>query len=192
METLRPALSALLSALESLPLWVVIAAAAVALLAAALAACLTAISVAQGRILRAQSATVRAYRAKLGKIPVLVMSLRDHLYVPDEVFKVVVGLYADAVMREFEDPYALLESSGRIQHEIQFIMTVANKHHKVNLDGNFLYVRDFLIQYETELKAAVRELAAATNRRNRVYRWKNLLVLGLALPPYSALPEIAT
>lgn len=118
------------------------------------------------------------------------MSLRDHLYVPDEVFKVAIALYSDAVLRDYEDPYSLLEANSRIQHEIQFILQVANKHHKVNLDGNFLYVRDFLIQYETELRTALRDLAAATAIRNKMVQWKNYFLMGLPFPPYTQIPEI--
>lgn len=191
-EKTKPALAALLEALVNVPVWAAVAAVIVAALAFGSAVCLARLSAASARIDRSLAAARSAFRSKLGKIPALVMALRDHLYVPDEVFKTAVALYSDAVLRDLDDPYSLLEANGRIHHEIQFIFTVANKHHKVNLDGNFLYVRDFLIEHEAELKAAVRELAAATLLRNRMYRWKNLLLAGLPFPPYSPLPEIGS
>ena len=184
-------LAAFLDFVQGLSAWQLALAGAVAVLCAAAAACLAGIALAESRVRRAQGDALRAFRQKLGKVPALVMALRDHLYVPDEVFKVMVALYADAVLREFQDPYSLMEANARVQHEVQFIMTVANKHHKVNLDGNFLYVRDFLIRHETELRACAREMARAAAQRNRLWRWKNRLLAGLPFPPYAAMPEIA-
>ncbi len=139
---------------------------------------------------RAGMAALAVFRRKLGKVPALTMALRDYLSLPDEVLRPLEEAYARNVLRNFADPYSLAEANGDVSHEISFVMRAANRHHKVNLDARFLYLRDFIVRYESELAAAFREVGAAVARRNRLVRLKNRTLVGLPFPPHSQLPDM--
>ena len=104
------------------------------------------------RMSHLQKEIVELFHDKINKLPILVESLRTHIYAEDKVFSELIVLHERVVLEDYTNVYDLIEANARIHEKIALVMKVASKNYNTNLVGGFLYARDFILFYETNMK----------------------------------------
>lgn len=75
-----------------------------------------------------------------------------------------------------------LELESKIHHEINFIFQVCNKNPKLIKDGNFLYIRDIIMDKSSAISKDIKKYRKAIGIYNRSVKYKNYSVIWLLLP----------
>jgi len=133
------------------------------------------------RIRRREGKIIELYREKTDKIPALVEIMRKHTAF-DDIFIELIHLHKIAIISNVTSVYDLLESNDRIHREFLFLMKVSMKISGLHKDGNFLYVRDFIMFYESNITKEIRSLNLDIERYNALRSKKNLTIVGILFP----------
>lgn len=76
----------------------------------------------------------------------------------------------------------IIELESHIHHEINFIFKVCNKHPKLLKNGNFIYIRETIIQRSHKLWEMIQLYKTMTEKYNFLIHIKNYSLIGLLLP----------
>lgn len=76
----------------------------------------------------------------------------------------------------------MLENNSRIHREFLFLMKVSVHIRNLYRNGNFLYIRDFIIFYENTISKELLFLNSDIERYNRLLQKKDLTIIGLFFP----------
>lgn len=99
-----------------------------------------------------------------------------------DIFLEIIQLHKVAIISNISSIYDLLENNGRIHREFLFLMKVSARMQGLNKDGNFLYIRDFIIFYENTLAREMLFLNSDIDRYNQLLQKKDLTIIGLFFP----------
>ena len=121
---------------------------------------------------------IRRYFQKINKIPALVEIMKKYTPFTD-IFSELIVLHKKAFLLSSESIYDILEGNHRIFREILFLMKLSNKIRNLQRDGNFLYLRDFVIFYENELKKEIRDFNMLMQGYNKAIELRRLTIIGL-------------
>lgn len=124
---------------------------------------------------------ITIFLSKTAKIPALIEVMRD--FVADEkVFDSLTKLHSDAMIRRFESIYALLEHNARIHNDFLFLMKLSVQIPELQTNEAFIYIREFIITHEREIKNQFSAYNSAVSSYNKFLSVKNLTIIGLILP----------
>jgi hypothetical protein len=104
------------------------------------------------QISREESSVISVFLAKISKIPALIEVMRPYVADP-HAFDSIISLHSEAMIRRYETLYDLLEQSARIEHEFSFLMKLSMQIPQLQRDEYFLYIRDFIMQYERNMRS---------------------------------------
>ncbi len=121
------------------------------------------------------------YEDKINKIPALIEIMSKYTSYTD-IFIEIIHLHKIAIISRTNSIYDLLENNGRIHREFLFLMKVSAHIWQLHKDGNFLYIRDFIIFYESTINKELLYLDSDIIAYNRVVQRKNLTLIGLVFP----------
>jgi hypothetical protein len=85
----------------------------------------------------------------------------------------MIRLHRAAIVSRTESVYDFLELNSRIQREFSFLMKVSAKIQDLHRDGNFLYIRDFLMFYEMNMTRMIESYNRSVTDYNRLIVYKN-------------------
>lgn len=118
---------------------------------------------------------------KVSKIPSLIEVMRP--FVADQsAFNSLISLHSQAMMNRYETIYVLLEHNARIQSEFSFLMKLSMQIPDLQKHPEFVYIRDFIIQYERKIKENFAAYNVNAAKWNRFIAIKNLTIIGMILP----------
>jgi hypothetical protein len=104
-------------------------------------------------------------------------------YVADpEAFAPIIMLHSETMIHRYDTLYDLLEQNARIEHEFAFLMRLSMQIPQLQKDEYFLYIRDFIIRYERDMRSRFSWVNTAVRHWNRFILIKNMSVIGLLLP----------
>jgi hypothetical protein len=130
-----------------------------------------------GKILtRQEGAVIVVFLAKISKIPALIEVMRPYVADP-EAFSSIITLHSEAMIRRYDTLYDLLEQNARIEHEFSFLMKLSMQIPRLQKDEYFLYIRDFIIQYERDMRSHFSGVNTAVSHWNRFIMIKNMSVI---------------
>lgn len=119
--------------------------------------------------------------AKIAKIPAIIEVMRP--FVADEsAFDAIVWLHSESMVHRYETIYDLLEHNAHIEHEFLFLMKLSMQIPSLQKDEYFLYIRNFIIQYERDMHTRFILFNAAVRSWNRFIHIKNMTGIGYILP----------
>lgn len=132
-------------------------------------------------IRRIEQKIISLHKEKIDKIPAFVEIMSKHTGYKD-IFLEITALHRTAIISSVSNIYDILENGGRIHREFMFLMKVSTKIRDLNRDGNFLYVRDFIIFYENTIAKELLFLNSDILRYNELIRKKDRTIVGLLFP----------
>lgn len=121
----------------------------------------------ESRIASDEERVIARYRDKINKIPALVEIMRKYTAY-DDIFLEIIHLHKIATISNVTSIYDLLESNSRIHREFLFLMRVSMKISDLHRDGNFLYIRDFIMFYENALTKEIESVNLDIVHYNRL------------------------
>ncbi len=124
---------------------------------------------------------ISLYKEKIDKVPAFVEIMSkntDH----KDIFLEVIHLHKIAIISNILSIYDLLENNSRIHREFLFLMKVSVRLRDLNKNGNFLYIRDFIVFYENTISRELLFLNMDIERYNRLLQKKDLTLVGLFFP----------
>lgn len=111
-------------------------------------------------------------------------------YVADEsAFNAIIELHSQSMIHRYETIYDLLEHNAHIEHEFLFLMKLSMQIPSLQKDEYFLYIRDFIIGYERDMRTRFALFNTAVTNWNRFIYIKNITWIGYILP-WSAQPAL--
>lgn len=124
---------------------------------------------------------IALYKEKIDKVPAFIEIMSKHTTHKD-IFLELTHLHKIAIISNISSIYDLLENNGRIHREFLFLMKVSARVQGLHKNGNFLYIRDFIIFYENTISKELLFLNSDIERYNELLHKKNLTIIGLLFP----------
>lgn len=130
---------------------------------------------------RREQKIISLYKEKIDKIPAFVEIISKHTAYKD-IFLELIHLHKIAIISNAGSIYDILENNIRIHREFLFLMKVSARIRDLNKNGNFLYIRDFIIFYENTISKEILFLDSDIERYNQLLQKKDLTIVGLLFP----------
>jgi hypothetical protein len=130
---------------------------------------------------REEQKIVSLFLEKTSKIPAIIEVMRPTV-VDVSAFQAITELHSEAMIRRYRALHDLLEHNMRIEHEFSFLMKLSMQIPKLQKDKYFVYMRDFIITYERDMKKNFIHVNSAITRWNRFIAIKNVTIIGMILP----------
>jgi hypothetical protein len=124
---------------------------------------------------------VSLFLEKTSKIPAIIEVMRPSV-ADASAFDAITELHSQAMIHRYETLYDLLEHNARIEHEFSFLMKLSMQIPKLQKDKYFVYIRDFIMRYERDMRKNFTHVNAAITIWNRFITIKNATVIGLLFP----------
>lgn len=133
------------------------------------------------KVKKIENKIIGIFLLKASKIPGLIEVMRP--FVADEnIFENLKNIHSAVMIRDFESIYILLEHNARIHEQFAFLMKLGAQIPTLLTNSQFIYIRDFIMQYEKDMKADFAEYNAAATAWNTFVTVKNATIIGLILP----------
>ncbi len=118
---------------------------------------------------------------KVGKIPALIEVMRPYVD-KKEAFRHIIHLHTEAMIQEYSSLYDILWLNAKIQNDFLFLMQLSVHIPRLQKDEYFVYIRDFIIEYEKTMHARFSELNTFLRYWNTFVKIKNMTGIWLLLP----------
>ncbi|MBS9784379.1 LemA family protein [Candidatus Gracilibacteria bacterium] len=135
----------------------------------------------RARLRRPEQKIIDIFLAKVAKIPSLIEVMRAEV-VDEKAFDVITKLHSGAMIYKYDSIYSLLENNKKIHDEFGFLMKLSMQIPSLQKNELFVYIRDFIIKYERNMKKDFSAYNSAVNTWNTFVKIKNFTILGLILP----------
>lgn len=99
-----------------------------------------------------------------------------------EAFDPLIHLHTGIMIEEVRSIYDLLEHNARMQKEFLFLMQLSTQVPELQKHEYFLYIRDFIIEYERRMRSQYVQINRGTHAWNTFIRYKNYTIIGYLLP----------
>lgn len=110
-------------------------------------------------------------------------------YVADpSAFDTITELHSRSMVQRYDTIYDLLEHNARIEHEFLFLMQLSMRIPELQKNEQFLYMRDFIIQYERDIRGLFSSVNQVIAHWNQFIHIKNMTIVGLILPGRTQMP----
>ncbi len=130
---------------------------------------------------RREQKIISLYKEKIDKIPAFIETMAKYTSYKD-IFLELIQLHKIAIISHIGSIYDILENNSRIHREFLFLMKVSIQMQDLNKNGNFLYIRDFIIFYENTISKELLFLNGDIEKYNDVLRKKDFTIIGLLFP----------
>jgi hypothetical protein len=135
----------------------------------------------EDRLRTEEGAVIALFLAKISKIPALIEVMRPSV-ANATAFDAIVALHSEAMIRRYDALYDLLEQNARIEHEFSFLMRLSMQIPTLQKAEYFLYIRDFIMQYERDMRSHFTRVNTAILHWNRFILIKKMTGIGWILP----------
>lgn len=128
-----------------------------------------------------ESILIDLFLGKIGKIPALIEVMRPYID-REESFDHIIRLHTQAMIQEFRTLYDILGLNAKIQNDFLFLMELSMHTKSVQKDEYFVYIRDFIIEYERLMRSHFASVNRAISYWNLFVKIKNMTGIGFFLP----------
>lgn len=139
------------------------------------------ISLAIKRIKHKENEIIELFLSKINKVPSLVEIMKKYTNHPD-IFEDTIYIHKLGIIYNIQSVYDLLETNFRLDREFQFLMNLSAKIKELHKDGNFLYIRNYIIFYKNNIDKRFKEINVDFEKYNRLVKLKNISILWLLIP----------
>ncbi len=127
---------------------------------------------------------IALFRSRTDTIPSIYEISKPFLTKHEEIFKESLRLKKTefSLLENSDKIINLIETEWLIHHEINFIFKVCNKHPGLLKNGNFIYIREVVIDRSRNLWEMVQLYKSMIEKFNKLITLKNYSIIGLLLP----------
>lgn len=133
------------------------------------------------RVKNAEDHVLTLFGKKISKIPALIESMRPYV-VKNEAFSPLTDVHTKSIVESQGSVYDILIHNSEIQRNFLFLMQLSQQIPELQKQEYFLYIRDFIIDHERDMKRAFHELNTTFSLWNRYVHIKNMTLIGYLLP----------
>lgn len=128
-----------------------------------------------------ESIVIAIFLQKVSKIPALIEVMRPFV-AKEESFDSIVAIHTEAMIQECHSIYDILGLNGRLQNDFLFLMQLSVQIPELQKNEYFVYIRNFVIEYERMMRSHFGGLNKAIQYWNTFVKIKNMTVVGLVFP----------
>lgn len=125
---------------------------------------------------------------KISKVPALIEVMRPYIS-KKEAFAPIIEVHTESMIASTDSLYDILSYNARLQNEFLFLMKLSVQVPELQKHEYFVYIRDFIIDYERAMRTRFASMNEAIRVWNEFVVIKNMTLLGYLLPG-SVRPEI--
>jgi hypothetical protein len=114
-------------------------------------------------------------------VPALIEVMKPYI-VKHEAFAPLIMVHTESIIESNSSLYDVLEHNARIQNEFLFLMRLSVHSKELQKHEYFLYIRDFIIDYEKSMKVRFESMNRAIKFWNSFVRIKNATGIGWFYP----------
>jgi hypothetical protein len=129
---------------------------------------------------------IRVFLYKVSKIPAMIEVMRPYVVDP-RAFDTITTIHSEAMTRAYDGIYHLLEDNARIQREFLFLMKLSAQIPRLQKKEYFLYIRDFIIGYERDMRVWFPEFNEYIRRWNILMQIKKYSLIGSIFPGHAGM-----
>ncbi len=134
-----------------------------------------------GRVKALEKELLSLFIKKTSKIPALIEVMRPYV-AKKESFDSIIRVHTEVMIQEFQSVYDILTHNARIQNDFLFLMQLSVHIPSLQKDEYFLYIRDFIIDYEKRMKWDFTRIQSAIEKWNWFIKIKNMTLVWYLLP----------
>lgn len=129
----------------------------------------------------------RSFRFRTALIPSLFESTQEVFHKHDLIFTHILWLRIEEMLGNTNttDLHELVYLESKIHRELNFIFKVSHKHHKLQKDPRFVYVRDLFVESSYKIWKDLQLYQAMIQIYNRYVVYKNASIIGYCIPAYT-------
>ena len=124
---------------------------------------------------------ISLFLGKINKIPSLVEIMRKYIRHQD-IFEEIIYLHKLWIIYNIRSVYDLLDLNDKIHREFIFLMKLSTKINELQKDGNFLYVRNYVMFYEKNIEKEISMIDILIRKHNNLRKLKNYSIIWLLWP----------
>ncbi len=149
------------------------------------------LSIIHNKIQRFETRVIQMFTKRTDMFPALFEVSRDTLQRHEEIFQEALDLRKRefALIETTKNFKNIVDIEKYIHHEINFIFQVCNKHHLLEQNKNFLYLRDCIVTKSHALGKDINKYKHVIESYNKIIRIKNYTIIGYLLP-FSKKPTV--
>lgn len=118
---------------------------------------------------------------KTGKIPGIIEVMRPYV-ASEKAFDSITWLHSKILVGNYDSIYDMLEDNGRLQNDFLFLMELSQRIRFLQKDEYFIYMRDFIVEYERDMRKRFLNINVAIKKWNRFVQIKNITLVWFLLP----------
>lgn len=118
---------------------------------------------------------------KINKIPASVEIMKKYIRF-EGVFEEIIYLHKLWIIYNIKSIYDLLDLNNRIHKEFIFLMKLSAKIQELQIDWNFLYVRNYVVFYEKNIEKEIEKIDILIKKYNRYIKLKNFSIIWFLWP----------
>lgn len=128
--------------------------------------------------------TLQAFKIKNNLMPWIYELSKKHIIKHNHVFNEIMKLRKVDFSENLStnDFYKIIHNQQIIHNEINFIFKLCTKHKKLIQNGNFLYLRDIIVEKSAEIGEYIFVYKRMCKIFNKLIKIKNLTIIGLFIP----------
>lgn len=124
---------------------------------------------------------IAIFLQKTSKIPALIEVMRPFV-AKEEAFDSIIELHTEAMIQECHSIYDILGLNAKLQNDFLFLMQLSVRIPTLQKNEYFVYIRNFVIEYERMMRSHFSGLNKAIRYWNTFIKIKNMTVIGLLFP----------
>lgn len=133
------------------------------------------------RVKKEERALLDIFLHKISKVPALIEVMRPFI-VKKEAFDPLIEVHTETIISSTDSLYDILSHNARFQNEFLFLMKLSMHVPELQKHEYFLYIRDFIVQYERTMRARFTNMNQAISSWNQFVHIKNMTGIGYFLP----------
>lgn len=102
--------------------------------------------------------------------------------VKKEAFDSIIEVHTETMISSTDSLYDVLAHNARLQNEFLFLMKLSMHAPELQKHEYFLYIRNFIIDYERSMRARFSNMNHAIAQWNKFVHIKNVTGIGYLLP----------
>ena len=90
-----------------------------------------------------------------------------------EAFAPMTRMHTQIMIEEYRSIYDILENNARLESEFLFLMNLSSRIPPLQKHEYFLYIRDFMIDYDLRMRTSLQDIDTSIAMWNRFISIKN-------------------
>ena len=133
------------------------------------------------RVKHVEERLLELFLRKTSKIPALIEVMRPYVS-KKESFSSIIDLHTRIMIEEQRSIYDILGSNARMQRDFLFLMNLSMQIPELQKHEYFLYIRDFMVDYELRIRTLLKEANTAIREYNKYIHLRDMTLIGKILP----------